>query len=97
MSGVCPKCGEELRELRNFQKTEVCFVVKLDGDAQGESGESLDYAKQDDYDGCADDWGCAECPNCGEEIEGINSEEKAVKFLKGEGVYVAVFPPSPLP
>jgi len=78
MAGTCPHCKQEITSLREFQKAEVCYEMTIDQDA-------AHYEKQDDYDGCAD-WGCAECPNCGEEIETIRSEDAALKFLKGEGV-----------
>jgi hypothetical protein len=76
MGGICPYCEAELRYIREFQKADVCYEVSL-------SEGNISYEKQDDYD-CAADWGCAECPECGEELPGINDEFDALSFLKGE-------------
>jgi uncharacterized protein (UPF0212 family) len=76
MSGICPHCKEELTYIREFQQAEVAYDVTV------HDGE-IYYEKQDDYDCCAD-WGCAECPECNEQIEGIKDESDAVAFLKGE-------------
>jgi hypothetical protein len=84
VSGKCPHCGEELKKLCEVQETTVQYYVQLDGDAQGESGESLDYTKDDGFDCDCQDWGTAWCPECGGQIASINSEKQAVAFLKGE-------------
>jgi hypothetical protein len=78
MAGICPNCKKELTAIREFQKVEVAYDVSLDTD----NGKFLNYEKHDDYDS-SDNWGEAECPECDMDIKGLNTEAKAMEFLKG--------------
>jgi len=91
---TCPKCKKEISYIREFQETEVCYnvsLVKYNTKEKPKKGDEciIHYDKDDGYEGCATEWGFAECPECGEEIPGIRSEDMAEQFLKGEITYVA--------
>lgn len=68
----CPKCKEEIDELRHWEKIDSISFCRLEG------GE-LDYYGQDQiYDNAIDlEWGCPKCFECL-----FISEEEAIKFLK---------------
>lgn len=68
----CPKCGEELKFLRNYSKAEEVFIFTVD------EGGKPDYEHLDVIPGSDNDW---ECPECKKVL--FTDEEKATEFLKG--------------
>ena len=69
----CPKCGEEIEELRNYcEKTATFYVCLKNG--------NLDYALDSEGDDYTE--GGFECPKCAEEL--FTSEDDAKAFLAGK-------------
>lgn len=80
MTGKCQHCGKEIESLDEIQQSYTRHKATID-----ENGV-MDYELDDTYSCCdCHDWGVAHCPECGEEITGITSEEGAIAFLKGKG------------
>jgi len=66
----CPRCGEEIDYLRNWQSGETEYRLFSNGTYEGE--DFVEDNKVNDY----------ECPECSEVL--FTDEEKAIAFLKGK-------------
>jgi predicted RNA-binding Zn-ribbon protein involved in translation (DUF1610 family) len=73
----CPKCGEEITELRAFVKAERVYDVSL-------LNAELDWYERDVYSSEVDapDF---ECPECNELL--FHDEEQVIKFLQWGDLY----------
>jgi hypothetical protein len=71
----CPKCGQEIDYLRNYQPGTIYYTVELDGNGRP------NYIREDVFPDDSTD-GSYECPECCTEL--ASSETEAVAFLKGE-------------
>lgn len=72
---ICPKCKEEIEQLRHFQKGEHSYDFWLDANKQPFYQSDEFYSNTNPE----NEW---ECPECSELL--FSSEEEATKFLRGE-------------
>jgi predicted RNA-binding Zn-ribbon protein involved in translation (DUF1610 family) len=75
MTSKCPKCGEEIEKLINCQSGIKVWEMGVDCKGFADYTSPFNDFFPDDKE---NRW---ECPECGHTI--TNSEEEAVKFLKG--------------
>lgn len=74
----CPKCGEGITYLYNYQKAEVRYIFEMNDEGRGhyEQDETIpcDFEEYHDY----------ECPEC--LVRLASSEKDAVAFMTGEDI-----------
>lgn len=74
---VCPTCGEKITYLNSSERCWVDYKAR----ASKQYPDTIKYSKKHDIvDGECHQY---ECPKCHNEIDNVNDEESAYKFLKG--------------
>lgn len=71
----CPKCGEKIDNLTNYQPATLVHTFMLD---------SMGEPSYEQVDLLTDVSGEYECPGC--RVELAHTEEDAIAFLTGEGI-----------